>query len=129
MEEVKISYATAKLANMKGFDPKVKLKKNSHYSDLTEKLDPLGPSGAVVVHHYYAANQSLLQKWLRDVHNIHVCPFDEFTGYVLVISTYSKEGKHEHWQHKGPYDKYEDALEVGLFEGLKLINHGKIREH
>ncbi len=122
MEETKISYETAKLANLKGFDPNVKLKKNSHYSDLTEQLDSLGPSGAVVVHHYYAANQSLLQKWLREVHNIHVCPFDEFNKFILLVNCYDTEGnKIEKWQFKGPYDKYEEALEIGLQQALTLL--------
>jgi len=122
MEEQKISYQTAKLANLKGFDLDVKLKKNNHYSDLTEELDPLGTSGAVVVHHYYASTQSLLQKWLREMHNIHVCPFDEFNKFILLVNCYDSEGnKIEKWQFKGPYDKYEEALEIGLYEALKLI--------
>ena len=32
MEERKISFEVAKLTNLKGFDPKVKLKKNTHYN-------------------------------------------------------------------------------------------------
>lgn len=66
--------------------------------------------------------QSLLQKWLRETHNIHVCPFDEFNEYILLINYYNGQGdKGEIWKHKGPYKKYEEALEIGLLEGLELI--------
>jgi hypothetical protein len=128
MEETKISYQTARLANLKGFDPNVKLKKNSHYSDLTEQLDSLGTSGAVVVHHYYAATQSLLQKWLREVHNIHIQVFPEDDVDLSRVWTTSLfqlnygQDREVHWLSREKYTKsYEDGLEIGLFEALNLI--------
>ena len=115
MEERKISFEVAKLANLKGFDPKVKLKKNTHYNSNTEELDPLGgPCGAVCVNHYYASTQSLLQKWLRDVHNINV--------YCIPVLDNEKI-----WHHNIASSfnvktgKYEDALEDGLKEALNMI--------
>lgn len=114
MKEELISYQTAKLANLKGFDPNVKLKKNTHYSDLTESLDSLGVGGAVVVHHYYAATQSLLQKWLREVHKINV--------YCLPTEINDSKWYHNIASSFRVYTgNYEEALEQGLQEALKLI--------
>jgi hypothetical protein len=123
MQDQKISYDTARLANLKGFDPEIKLRKNSHYSDLTKELDPLGTGGAAVVrHHYYAATQTSLAKWLRETHRIHVTVFDEFEVYLTLISYYDKDNaKTEVWKHKGPYFKFEEAMEHGLFNALNII--------
>ena len=71
-----------------------------------------------------APTQSLLQKWLRDVHMIFVNPnYDHIrndgSSYVkygvMTKSSNSKEG----------FDTYEQALEVGLLEALKLIKNDK----
>jgi hypothetical protein len=133
MKEQLISYQTAKLANLKGFDPNVKLRKNTHYSDLTESLDPLGVGGAVVVHHYYAATQSLLQKWLRETHNIYVDSYHDLTADGKNIQYYTSWGFLQQKDANGNknvngwYDEYydwktyEEALEFGLQEALKLI--------
>ena len=127
MKEELISYQTAKLANLKGFDPNVKLKKNTHYSDLTESLDSLGIGGAVVVHHYYAATQSLLQKWLREVHKsvITIMVYNNGeewneTKYQVTVSEFKHFTTHDSFV-KSDFSTYEEALEVGLQEALKLI--------
>ena len=137
MKEELISYQTAKLANLKGFDPNVKLKKNTHYSDLTESLDSLGAGGAVVVHHYYAATQSLLQKWLRDSHGIYVDTYHDLTRDHKGVQYYTNWGfmnnpesdkiKYGGQRIDGGYDEdgdwktYEEALEIGLQKALKLL--------
>ena len=59
--------------------------------------------------------QSELQTWLRKIHGINVWVYQpNETGY---------------WAHnlekKAKYDSYEEALEIALQEGLKLINNGK----
>ena len=123
MEEIKISYQTAKLANLKGFDPDVKLRKNTHYSDLTESLDSLGIGGAVVVHHYYAATQSLLQKWLRESpYPIIITPTTDFIAWEVEIQHPDKDLIYIRNNSEGRWmNSYEEALEIGLQEALKLI--------
>lgn len=73
-------------------------------------------------HLFFAPTQSLLQRWLREVHNINLFVFK--TKYInslkdcwccendyMGISDISTEGT----------DTYEEALELGLKEALKLI--------
>ena len=108
MEEDIISLKTAKLAKEKGFDiPCAKI----HTTFWIPYLSPK----------YYAPTQPLLQKWLRVEHNIHV--------YVVPNNTKRPEGNYEVcvysnneklYYHFG-FDTYEEALEKGLFEALKLI--------
>jgi hypothetical protein len=68
--------------------------------------------------YYSAPTQSLLQKWLRETHKI----------YVLVDMGITRN---YHWKYftdidsfvypKGSFKTYEEALEAGLQEALKLI--------
>ena len=63
--------------------------------------------------------QSLLQRWLREKHNIHinVTPSADYTAYKAFVHKASYlTVKYEY------YNTYEQALEKGLEEGLKLIN-------
>ena len=73
-----------------------------------------------------APTQSLLQKWLREKHNIQINIFAEwnkkrnkvtFCNYII-----SLEGNMAglHYVMSG-FDTYEEALEAGLLEALKLI--------
>ena len=82
---------------------------------------------------------SLLQRWLREVHDIRVLiDFetidDSETAYTFKIVKYLSEGKgrkKDTWdfyettysftQGGGWYKTYEEALELGLIKGLKLI--------
>lgn len=77
--------------------------------------------------------QSLLQRWLREEHDIYVhCRHDlnpNFTGilYYTNWGFIKSTDKNKAYSHHGGYDefnewtKYEDALEFGLKEALKLI--------
>ena len=75
-----------------------------------------------------APTQSLLQKWLRDVHNIEIYvhkfkPNGAYPkGYYCVsrpLIHYSNEVKD--WIFTN-FKTYEEALEIGLQEGLKLLS-------
>lgn len=66
---------------------------------------------------YLAPTQSLLQKWLREKHNIHINPRCQSGKYLY---TYVKETK-KSFIWGGSYNTYEEALEAGLLEALKLI--------
>jgi hypothetical protein len=64
---------------------------------------------------YEAATQSLLQRWLREVYNIHVWPKYGEKGYFCIV------GKSDMDEIEGWWEKYEEALEAGLFNALNLI--------
>lgn len=70
--------------------------------------------------------QSITQKWLRETKNIHICVYNCACGYGYEISkadngthitssTYKGTNDGEEW------DTYEEALEAGILEALKLI--------
>ena len=99
MEEQLISYETAKLAKEKGFD-------------FIYIIDNELTNHSLIT-------QSLLQKWLREVHNIHI-----------TVTSISQESWQYHIQkpkdklgdnYNEDYENYEEALEDGLQESLKLI--------
>ena len=70
---------------------------------------------------YFAPTQSLLQKWLREEHNINIG-----LTYTSIIDS---ESTRNYWTWRlhyktnmyGNKDTYEKALEIALQEALKLI--------
>lgn len=96
MEEQYITFETAKLAKEKGC-------KNSL------GLTPLA----------FDCTQACLQKWLREVHNIHIqIIFLTLNNrYVFAIYKYGEEDIESVLE----YETYELALEAALQEALKLI--------
>jgi len=89
---------------------------------------------------YLAPTQSLLQKWLREIHDIHIVisvyrDMDHRDNYdlkiikhVLIIPLINKKLKGldilEDFPIKNSiFYTYEEALEEGLKEALLLINH------
>lgn len=147
MEDTIISLETAKLAKEKGFKSntqanywilakdhsenyknklpidwnKVFLAKNSQELENFTYIDEKHEHN--VYHVLSIPTQSLLQKWLREIHNIH----------ILVDFDYSKKCFNYHiwWLKTSTYwddqwwyinsKTYEEGLEIGLQEGLKLI--------
>ena len=75
----------------------------------------------VLEHH--APTQSLLQKWLREKHGIDVLPFKEQNTIqdLSLIYTWTIFNKGIISTIPKGYDTYEQALEKGLQEALKLI--------
>jgi hypothetical protein len=125
MKEELISFETAKLAKEKGFDD-VRV---DHLPYMLEGEDE-GCIGASIYCKVYAncCTQSILQKWLREVHDIHIQVFPEDDVYLNRIWATSLfqlnygQDKEVHWLSREKYTKsYEDALEVGLQEALKRI--------
>ena len=130
MEEKLIEFETAKLATEKGFNvnclhfytkPNSKMfgidEHNRTYTikNTTKKLYKCGEEAALNIESVYLApTQSLLQKWLREIHKINVycspCEHDESLWYNNIAS-----------QTPVFTGTYEEALEIGLQEGLKLI--------
>ena len=138
MDEQLISFKTAELAKDKGFSVSVinYYDKNKHctYSEdyQTERLAESNWNNGNGSYPTLskevlcsAPTQSLLQKWLREVHNIYIEIehwHNEKEGFIKC--GYKVYTKHE---NTGPYIynnkiiTYEEALEKGLQEALKLI--------
>jgi len=131
-EEI-ISYKTAKLAKEKGFNGFCMF----YYEKSTESLKPVfngnyhideqdpdnlhfGFDMNIQSNSYYSApTQSLLQKYLREKHGIEVfIDLDLNTEYFVVCKSLEKGLLFE---SKDTYKTYEEALEKGLQEALKLI--------
>lgn len=117
MEEQLITLDTAKLAKKAGFNCNV-----YHYSYSGSDIDYHIEGRTFHSHNFNEekekvsiSTQALLQKWLREKHEIFIC-----------CSTKNIDGKIK-WQTNHSmrenihFDTYEEALEVGLQETLKLI--------
>ena len=81
---------------------------------------------------FLAPTQSLLQRWLREIHNFEVLIYCNASGWIWDINrAYSKNnlsgGTGIKWSEEsgpngaGQWETYEEALEQGLVEALKLI--------
>ena len=110
-----ITFETAKLAKEKGFE----LDKYLSIDDENPKNLNSNYNPRDYQPWYFDLTQSLLQKWLREVHNIHI-----------TVTSISQESWQSHITRKGERlgksytedaDTYEEALEQGLLEGLNLI--------
>lgn len=133
MEEQLISLETAKLAKEKGFNWKVRYSyghtinphiayPNEDYSIPSDFNSP--NAGRNWKHLYSAPTQSLLQKWLREVHNIIVEPLIFDKGFLekdKFCFQWRVYNKIEDWFTGSEYKTYEEALEKGLSQALKLI--------
>lgn len=142
MQDQLISFETARLAREKGFNIPCKAKINcSHYHFVENNIIPknIGTSENEMFapvknwnnleepDHYRQQiilkglntslpTQSLLQRWLREIHSINFFVYlkgDEgwIYSFSYHISDFSKE----------IYKSYEEALEQGLLKALKLI--------
>lgn len=132
MEEKLIEFNTAKLAKEKGFNiPTIQYYTPKGYSTesedyMTERYaksnwnDGVGsyPTSPEKVE-CSAPTQSLLQKWLREVHKISVlCHVwnGVFAHYCVIALIPGKQNI-----QTTIFGTYEEALEEGLFQALKLI--------
>ena len=95
MEDTRITFKTAKLAKEKGWN------------------------GDFVESHKILTSQSLLAKWLREEHNIHLIAYKNINidGYDWCFIT--TDGI----TNINSYKTYEEAYEIGLQEALKLIKN------
>lgn len=124
-----ISKKTAILAKEKGFD----IRTSDFFCDDKELNEINFLQYKEDEDFFYRPTQSLLQKWLRlefncIVETIYQYSPDETDGKILYTSTvdyYGKDFENDlsedvDFQSKF-YEKYEKALEVGLYEALKMI--------
>lgn len=119
MRDELISFVTAKLAKEKGFNENCnyKYRKGGTLSDGKGFLSNLDI--------YESPTQSLLQKWFREEHDIHVLiNVDQKDGIAIfswiIFQPYKKYTPSVNGDVVD-YDTYEQALEIGLREALKLI--------
>lgn len=109
MEESLITFKTNKLAKEKGFNIEQVII-HSYNKGLEESL-------------IKGVSQSLLQKWLREVHSIHIeillgddKPYNTFYYRIMKI------GKYFPLSHDGIYNEsYNETLELALQKSLLLI--------
>lgn len=135
MNDSVVKLNTAILAKEKNFDVEVNSK---YYSCGKARFDILtynykkNWNGLRISHqkYYSAPEQSILQKWLREVHNLHiVIKIISHHGYytnICDLNSFKKEGfiKEEYiYESSEKLKTYEEALEEGLQEALKLITN------
>ena len=103
-----------------------------HYTAFTvEELDnlPLGNSDKQIEYYF-------IQKWLREVHKIHIEPQyswlldenkktrDDVVWWYYIYPNYPHGGRRKTFSHEiGELSTYEEALEKGLYQALKLIKN------
>jgi hypothetical protein len=119
MKEQLISLETAKLADKKypNTDPCYTYSKYGLDEYELKKYNSRVYQGADPI--YLAPTQSLLQKWLREKHDINVIVFlDSYSKNKFNVTVYI--GYEDKGGFRG-YDTYEDALEEGLKQALKRV--------
>lgn len=123
MTEELVTLETAKMLKEKGFNEYCKDIIN-HKGIMMETI--FRTSKDLPKLFYSCPTQSVAQKWLRETKNIHICVYNCACGYGYEISK-ADNGTHiASSVYEGPndgdkWDVYEDALEAGLQEALKLI--------
>jgi hypothetical protein len=135
MEDQLITFDTAKLAKEKGFDWQTNM---VYKQELLYTRDNIIKNSAFKnskVYRATAPTQSLLQKWLREIHGIDVNPICNYhykkgRQYHLGIVFINNENEVDTIIIKETdksldtinrhYNTFEEALEEGLQEGLKL---------
>jgi len=128
MKDELIGFETAKLAKEKGFKEFC----SNGFDDRLEGIEPFGIGNGEISsthsidyfdnkgdnHLYARPTQSLLQRWMREVHNIKIS---------ILPRTNIEEKRWWDWLIQGQpviylkFTSYEKALEEGLQEALKLI--------
>lgn len=126
MEETLISFKTAELAKDKGFniatvygyDNNGSLKEYFTYASYSPGEPEIRIEDFICKWEYQAPTQGLLQKWLREVHKIVIeINWNQFSNkyyFCLKIPV-------ELIKESLDFETYEETLELGLFEALKLI--------
>ena len=121
MTEELITFDTAKLAKEEQYPIYNNLAKTGFYNIRTGTYIHFGRTGQQTAIHLCAApTQSLLQRWLREEHSVlltveYSLSDDDWFHYIY---------KNDVWGSKYVHSNtYEESLEKGLQEALKLINN------
>ena len=125
MKDTLIEFNTAKLAKEKGY---INCICDSYYkrelTDMTPYLDNEDDFNRYLKfpERYHAPTQSLLQKWIREEHDIHMLirPFFDSIGRdTFVCDVIRRSDGRVIKSHQK--DTYEEALEEALVNALNLI--------
>lgn len=122
MKDELIQFETAVLAKEKGFNEKCNFFFNAGSRWKLQEDNILRQCDEEDI--IECPSQSLLQKWLREVHNIHVNCYPWYSPQIKDIAysyTIGKKGEGTLINNDEEFKTYEQALEKGLEEGLKLI--------
>lgn len=132
MEDTKIQFKTAKLAKEAGFDEPCKWHYTQNKPNKVPQLFSVYPIEALNTWNgrFSAPTQSLLQRWFREVHKIHieigwmrVNPFyPSRTNYYFASIDFLNDRDRQGLTTLGDDHKtYEEAMEDGLIMALNLI--------
>lgn len=124
MTEELITLETAKLLKEKGFNEYCKdiiREDNGRMMQSVFRTNKDLPKGA-----YSRPTQSIAAKWLRETKNLHISIIRNDCGYGYDIckadnGTHITDGIFKGPNDGGQWDTYEETLEVGIQEALKLI--------
>ena len=120
LKEKLISFETAILAKEKGFNI------SSRGEGMGKRIFINGELVDTIFSskdHIHAPTQSLLQKWLREVHEISIKIDDYYTNSRVRFDYNVCELGSQEDNPVGIFETYEEALEIGLQEALKLIKN------
>lgn len=135
MEDTLVTKPTATLAKTKNFNENVRKFFNSFYPNGETNVNGLTNIDSVIgIREDFTSlpTQSLLQKWLREVHKIDIYVIGYGFGYYAQLNNVPPANQGEvkyidrRW-NMPPEEKnsgqrtYEEALEFGLQQALKLI--------
>ena len=117
MTEQIITFETAKLAKEKGYINGTIIRWCDNVEGMVPVLEtrakslytPFFENNKEVCHEYEAPTQSMLQKWLREVHNIHI------------EISFTNDRKYIGFVHDEYFTTYEEALEAALIHALNAI--------
>lgn len=134
MEDTRITFETAKLAKEKGFTQETNRFEIPYYNYKGEFKGDVSDwrvrkyirgEDTSNIEFVSAPTQSLLAKWLREKHNIHIEISNNNYNKLLNWSFDLHKlpvGIIQMWERgDSTYNTYEEAYEIGLQEALKLI--------
>lgn len=122
MTEELVTLETAKLLKEKGFNEYCK-----NVIDIDNILSETlyRTNGNLPKQCFSSPTQSIAQKWLRETKDLHITIYNSASGYTYDISK-ADMGTVLYCFPEGPndggnWDTYEESLEAGIQEALKLI--------
>jgi len=126
MVEQLINFDTAKTAKEKGFKDhygQLSYSSKGEISEWVYKYDHNGKPETLdaFTDHITAVTQSVLQKWLREKHNINVIPNKQNNNGQYFVYVWNKDKEPYALSDSMNSESYEEALEIGLQKALKLI--------
>ena len=123
MTEEFVTLETAKLLKEKGFNEDCK---NVIDIDNILRVTLYRTNSNLPKQCFSLPTQSLAQRWLRETKNLHIEIYRSAVGYGYAIvkadnGTWQEDDDSRGTNDGGLWDTYEEALEAGLVECLKLI--------